>query len=83
MEILKDDEAMERVANLTMEYHLARGQSLDHLLHILQDLQFQIDFLHSDGQKMAGSALAEISNALTGVSLVKAQSSSGSGFAAT
>jgi methyltransferase, FkbM family len=50
-EILKDVNAMGGVANLTMEYHLADWQSLDHLLHILRDLQFQIDFLHSDGTK--------------------------------
>ena len=48
-EILKDVEAMKRVANLTMEYHLAGRESLPHLLHILRDLQFQIDFVHNDG----------------------------------
>ena len=48
-EILKDVEAMKRVANLTMEYHLAGRESLQHLLHILRDLQFRIDFVHNDG----------------------------------
>jgi hypothetical protein len=56
---------MERVANLAMEYHLAGGKSLEHLLRILRGLEFQIDFVHNDGKKMAGSALAGISNALT------------------
>lgn len=48
-EILKDVEAMQRVANLTMEYHLAGRESLPHLLHILRDLHFHIDFVHNDG----------------------------------
>jgi FkbM family methyltransferase len=50
-DILKDVEAMERVANLTMEYHLVGRESLEHLLRILRNLQFQIDFVHSDGEK--------------------------------
>jgi FkbM family methyltransferase len=50
-EILKDVNAMERVVNLTMEYHLIGQESLEHLLRILRNLQFQIDFVHSDGEK--------------------------------
>ena len=50
-EILKDVNAMERVANLTLEYHLVGRESLEHLLRIMLDLQFQIDFIHSDGEK--------------------------------
>ena len=50
-EILKDVNAMGRVANLTMEYHLIGRESLEHLLRILRNLQFQIDFVHSDGER--------------------------------
>jgi FkbM family methyltransferase len=50
-EILKDVNAMARVANLTMEYHLVGQESLEHLLRILRALQFQIDFVYSDGEK--------------------------------
>src|SRR5437762_5558349 len=48
-----------------MEYHLAGEESLDHLLDILRDLQFQIDFVHRDGKKWTAPRLQRITTALT------------------
>ena len=50
-----------------MEYHLAGEESLHHLLDILRDLPFQIDFVHRDGKEMDSSALAEDYNSVNRV----------------
>jgi FkbM family methyltransferase len=47
-DILEDPEAMQRVANLTMEYHLTGSKSIKDLLGILRDIGFHIDFVHRD-----------------------------------
>jgi len=60
-EILQDSQAMKCVINLTMEYHLAGEESLDHLL----DMQFQIDFVHRDEKKWTAPRLQRITTALT------------------
>jgi hypothetical protein len=49
--ILKDTEAMQRVASLTMKYHLTGSKSIEDLLAILRDIRFHIDFIHRDGDK--------------------------------
>jgi hypothetical protein len=57
-----------------MEYHLAGEESLHHLLDILRDLQFQIEFVHRDGKKMDSSALAEDYNSVNRVLFEKRRS---------
>jgi FkbM family methyltransferase len=50
-DILRDGEAMQRVANLTMEYHLSGRNSVEDLLAAIRDLKFHVGFVHSDGEK--------------------------------
>jgi FkbM family methyltransferase len=49
-DILRDGETVQRVANLTMEYHLTGGKSLDDLLALLDRVGFHTDFVHRDGE---------------------------------
>ena len=49
--ILEDTEAMRRIANLTMEYHLTGSKAVKDLLAILRDMGFHIDFVHGDSDK--------------------------------